>query len=47
MRVSATVALAFGAILAVPIVADSYDTTPIQAPDSPASRLQVRPARED
>ena len=30
MRVSATVALAFGAILAVPIAANGYDTTPIR-----------------
>lgn len=52
MRVSATVALAFGAILAVPIVADSYDTTPIQAPGftritptSPSGPRRLSPAR--
>ena len=46
MRVSVTVALAFGAVLAVPIVAAGYDTTPIHKPDSPVSRLQVRPAQK-
>jgi hypothetical protein len=47
MRVSAPVALAFGAILAVPIVADGYDATTIHKHRIPPHHAykSVRPER--